>query len=202
LEVQQTYIDKSKLILSEYYDSSQFEILNCPIEQFDVNRQYDIVVASGVLYAVFDSFAFIDKLSKLAKEMIIIETKHPYAGFRNLWSNISDERRKELSKKVKLIQMYDDNHMVDADSESFYSITSSKVSIASLAIMFKNQGWSHDPLLYDLAEKEIPEVYDILNHDRYMARFIPGNIGITHFYKEIHNPDARKISWTGNLIHQ
>lgn len=197
VEVQQTYVDLSSQLLSKYHSQEKFTIVKQPAEKLTFDHKFDIIVASGVLYGIFNPFAFIESLTALAREQIIIESKHPFLGYRKLWGENADVKfLKDRAVKIPMIVPWDDNRMTDADSDGMYVIGSSKVSVAALDMLFKNHGWRQDLSLYHQAEQQIPKVYDIEFSDRFMTRFVPdASCSIRHFYQEIHNPDAKINSW-------
>lgn len=197
VEIQQTYIDLSSRLLSKYHAPEKFSIQNQTAESLQFDSKFDIIVASGVLYSVFDPFALIKSLSGLAREQIIIESKHPYRGFRRLFGfDANIDMLKDRAKKLPMIVPNDSNYMTHADSEVFVHVASSNVSVPALALLFQNHGWEHDWTLYHAAEREIPWVYDLAQCDRYMTRFVPNDsCSVRHFYKEIHNPNAITVPW-------
>ena len=66
IEQLERYVKPSNKLFKKYYQSNQYNIIQTSINKFVSNKKYDIVVASGMLYAVFDSFCFIKKITELA----------------------------------------------------------------------------------------------------------------------------------------
>jgi len=82
VEVQDHYINTSEQLLAKYWPQADARIVGLEIEQFlDVamanNEQWDIVVASGILYAFFDTFGILAKIAAVAKECVTVDTIQP-----------------------------------------------------------------------------------------------------------------------------
>jgi hypothetical protein len=69
-------------------------------------------------------------------------------------------------------------------------VAASLVSITALKTMMKNHGFEYDESMYNQAELEIPEIYNVINHNRYLAKFFISNTKLVHLESEIKNPDA------------
>ncbi len=193
IEQLERYVTPSNKLFKKYYQSNQYEIIHTSIDTFVSDKKYDIVVASGMLYAVFDSFCFIKKITELAKETIIIDTVHPFNGYRRLFPEASDEDRKRVSKTLSIVQPSERIRMQGVNANGSVRITASIVSLQALILLMKNNKFSYDSKLYDLAEKEIPYYYNITVHNRYMAKFFPQET-IDNSNQEI------AVQWNGNSI--
>lgn len=82
VEVQEPYISNSEQLLAKYWPQAEARIVPMEIEQFlDVaianNEQWDVVVASGILYAFFNTFGILEKITAVAKECVTIDTIQP-----------------------------------------------------------------------------------------------------------------------------
>jgi SAM-dependent methyltransferase len=79
VEIQDTYYQKSKDLLSKNFDSNKFAIVKDEIESFLDNainnkQKYDVVLIAGVLYAFLNVFSLLEKVSKVTTEAVIIDT--------------------------------------------------------------------------------------------------------------------------------
>ena len=202
LEPQRKFVEDSRDILGLYYKQEQFEVIEEPLDTFDTTRKWDVVVASGVLYGVFDQYACIKKLASLAKESIIIESQHVFASGKLLFAKPpSPEWTRERMKTLNLIQISDDMPiMIDAESNSNFSCTGAIISPKALSILFKHYGWAFDDTSYLQSEREIPEHYDAGHPTgrRYMARFYPSNVRSPSFTDVYNSPIAKRTPWHGN----
>jgi hypothetical protein len=200
LEVQDEYVLLSNELLSKYNDDNKFDIVKSSFEHFTTDKKYDIVVASGVIYGVFDPYTFVNKITSLATTAIIIESRHPYNAFKTLFPKCTPAERYAISRTVSLVQVTEaSGDMIDAKApRQITGFASCIPSIVGLSTIFKNCGWEHDPRLYDLAEQEIPQVYNVLHHNRFMAKYIPSNSKLQFFCEEINNPQPNILrSWNG-----
>ena len=172
IEMQPAFVNTSIQWLSKYYDPTTFEIFNQSLEDFVSIEKFDIVVCAGVLYAIFDTFAAVNKLTNLAKETIIIESLHPFYGYKGLYKNQSDEYLHQIAKEISIIETKRRSGMVDARAERSLMIVGSLPSLNSLIMMFENLSWQYDSELYDQAEQQMPENFNLLQSNRFMAKFI------------------------------
>jgi len=202
LEIQKNYASLSQTILSKYYTQSKFEIINQGLDDFKSDQKYDIVICSGVLYGLFDPFAAIQKLAALAKETIIIESLHPYHGYRSLFKEATDDQLQVLSKELCLIENRRRSHMVDARAERSLMIVGSLPSLNSLIMMFEDLNWQYDSELHKQAEQQMPEDYNLLRTSRFMAKFIYNKNcnQLKYFKEEINKEVPESIVWRGNSI--
>jgi hypothetical protein len=69
VEIQKDYREESINLLSEYWTSEQFQILDSLPQE-----PCDITLASGVIHGHFDTFCILNKLCSLTKERLVIES--------------------------------------------------------------------------------------------------------------------------------
>tara|TARA_R110000868_G_C10958404_1_gene768280 strand:- start:2079 stop:2960 length:882 start_codon:yes stop_codon:yes gene_type:complete len=200
LEAQQDFVDHSNNLFAEYFPNGGWENITEAIETFETDRKWDIVIASGVLYACFDSFDFIKRVSSWANETVIFDTVHPFNGYRRLFPDASDDDRLRVSTELSIVQPSERIRMNIAALGHSVRIAASIVSVRALALMMKNQGFDYDPLLYSQAETEMPYYYDIRQHNRYMAKFFVSNVGANLFEKALEDPHNFEVAsvWNGN----
>jgi 2-polyprenyl-3-methyl-5-hydroxy-6-metoxy-1,4-benzoquinol methylase len=79
VEIQQSYINKSRELLSNYWDSSKFEIVESEITEFLklLTGKYDVVFACGILYGFLNTFEILELIAKSAESYIIIDSSFP-----------------------------------------------------------------------------------------------------------------------------
>jgi predicted nicotinamide N-methyase len=202
LEPQSKFVEDSRDILGKYYKPEQFDVIEEPLDTFEATKKWDVVIASGVLYGVYDQYECIAKLSSLANESIIVESQHPFSAGRLLFAAPpSPEWMRERMKTLKVIQVADDwPMMIDAESNANFSYCGSIISVAALTTLFKRYGWSLDDASYLQSEKEMPENYDAgsATGSRYMTRYYPDEVTAPTFSEVYKNPTAKKIPWRGN----
>jgi hypothetical protein len=206
LEPQKKFVDVSRDLLGTYFEKDRFTVIQDSFDTFNTAGKWDIIVASGVLYGVYDQYQGVEKLTRMATESVVIESQHPFLGGKLLFSKTIDKDwLRYRMRNLNIIQVTDETMMVDADSDSNYSFVGSMASVAALTVLFNKYGWQYDKKTYDLAESNIPEIYDVGTDtgSRYMARYFPGNQKKETFTEVISNPKAKKISWhSGNSTSQ
>ena len=79
VEVQEPYIATSQQLLKKYWPEADTNIIGMEIEQFldqaiARGQCWDIVIASGILYAFLDVFGLLAKISSVAGECVAIDT--------------------------------------------------------------------------------------------------------------------------------
>jgi len=191
IEQLERYSLPSEQLFKKYYDPGQYNIVQSSFADYTSDQHFDIVIASGMLYAVFDSFDFVRKIAGLAKETIIIDTVHPFNGYRRLFPNATDEQRSAVSKTLSIIQPSERIRMQGVSEKGSIRITASIVSLSALILLMKQNNFGYDDSLYSQAETELPYYYDIKNHNRYMAKFFPQPISQDLTQENV-------IIWNGN----
>jgi len=79
VELQTYYFENSKRMLTKYWDTNKFNIVQQDIEEFlDIaiaeNRKYDYVLAAGVIYGFVDIVNILKKISKVSNEYMMLDT--------------------------------------------------------------------------------------------------------------------------------
>ena len=79
VEIQKTYYDNSTFALSKYWPSDKFTLANESLEDFldraiANNVQYDHVLVAGVLYAFINFMSVLEKITKVARKSVVIDT--------------------------------------------------------------------------------------------------------------------------------
>jgi SAM-dependent methyltransferase len=79
VEIQPRYVADSKTLLGKYWPESDFSIYEQNIEEYldeciSIGVQYDVVVASGVLYAFLNIVGILEKISKVSSYCVTIDT--------------------------------------------------------------------------------------------------------------------------------
>lgn len=201
LEVQPNFANLSNVLLSQRFPN-KFNIIHQSIEDFQIEKQFDIVVAAGVMFGVVDVFAFCNKLAKLSKERIVVEALHPYDGMRMLLSNISIDDRRKMLEELSLIRVNDNMGMtVDHTQGNLLGITGCEVGIGALNSIFRRLGWEQTQL-HRYSTKSFPEFYDCENSNRYLVEYEYTGSSVKEFYKEHNNPNNKITLWNGNSTTQ
>ena len=183
VEIQPDFIRISETLLSKHFPN-KFTIIKQPIQEFDTTEKYDIVVAAGVMFGVFDVFEFCKKLISLSKERIVIESLHPYDGMRMILPHIDINQRRQVLEKTAVIRINDDTELTLANTLANMSgVVGCEVSIGALDIIMRRLGWEQTDL-YRYANKRFPEFYDCEYSNRYLVEYEFTGSTIKEFYKE------------------
>jgi len=204
LEPQQDFVDHSNDLFREYFPNGGWENITQSMEQFTTERKWDIVIASGVLYACLDSFEFVKTVCSWSKDVVIFDTVHPFNGYRRLFPDATDEDRYRVSNTLSIIQPSERIRMNIASLNHSIRVAASIVSPRALNLLMRNQGFDHDPALYQRAEQEISYYYDVRKHNRFMAKYICAPVGANVFKKALDDPKNFEMAslWNGNSIKQ
>jgi hypothetical protein len=119
VELQDTYYQTSKRLLPKA------EIIQADIETFlrTTDRQWEVVIAAGILHGVFNPFKIIDMLDKIATDYIIIE------------SNETVERG------VPTIHFRQTNMVKDDDMSKPYTGIATVIGSTALEFIMAEYGW-------------------------------------------------------------
>jgi len=76
VDIQQDFCDKSNELLSKYWTEDKYNI-ECveTLDFLNIGKQYDIVIASGIIHCYFNSISFLEAVARCAKEVIVIESQ-------------------------------------------------------------------------------------------------------------------------------
>jgi SAM-dependent methyltransferase len=76
VDINRNFCNNSKAMLGKYWKENQFDIVCSDVLNYlkENDKQYDIVVASGVIHGYLDVFQLIKLISETSSEYIVIET--------------------------------------------------------------------------------------------------------------------------------
>jgi hypothetical protein len=200
LEIQKQYAELSNQILSKYYNKSQFEIVNESFEDFISNKNFDIVVCFSALHGILDTFSALKKISELAKEIIIIESAHPFKGYKEFFAINNDEELKHIAKNICMIENKRSFPMIDARHNSTLLVAGSLPSLGSIKFILENFNWEYNDDLYELAENSMSEYYNLKTTAKFISKFHfnPNSNSLKILKNEIVNPNSTSVLWTNN----
>jgi tRNA (cmo5U34)-methyltransferase len=167
VDIQQSFCDKSKELLSKHWSDDKFTIERQETLEYLIcsgHQTYDIVIASGIIHCYVNSIGFIEQLSNVAKEYVVIETQE------------ADE-----SSGIPAIQFKIFNMVSDSIGKPYAGWSSAVGFNAMRALMGENGFDLHGDRIYP---KKIEGTHDAYNDDiqinvseiyaapkRYMARY-------------------------------
>lgn len=182
VELDKGFADQATANLSNRFPHSDWSIECTDILQFlsSNDKKFDIVMASGIIYAIMDVHGFLEKLSKIAGT-IIIESVHPMDDWRDVLSkSLPPERADELIEQIDPTWMFEQfsimrtrrNYMVKGQSGTYYEDSfGTYPSMASLDMIMNRLGFADDRRLYKNLKQAYPDLY---GRKRFAMRFDKG----------------------------
>lgn len=128
VEIQDKYVNDSRTILSKYWPG-KFDIVQAELEGF-LDKcileeiKFDVVVASGVLYAFLDIVKILEKISRVSNKTILVDTMY-----------VQDAGNKGV------IIIKNDSTMVYAEGAKTFTGIGSTCNLTALDIIFKTCGF-------------------------------------------------------------
>lgn len=128
VEIQPYYFDTSNLILSKYWTTDKFTIVQQDVETFldeciKKNIQYDYVLAAGIIYGFLDIVSLLKKICKVSRYHVLIETMNLPI---------------EYNSNHGFILINNSEHMIkgdDSETKEYYTGPSSRISLSALDIV-------------------------------------------------------------------
>ena len=76
VEIQKSFCEKSNLLLSQDWNTSQYQIFESSLDAFvqSTEQKWDIVLAAGVIHGFFDPYSVIKKIGDLSNHYVVVET--------------------------------------------------------------------------------------------------------------------------------
>lgn len=218
VELQNYYVDHSNILLKKYWDSDKFVIVQQEIEDFldekiAQNKKYDYVLAAGVIYCFLNMVSILDKLSKITREAIVIETiNYPDSapgygsiGAKNIDPNDSVKKYGEIlvTSSQPMVKSVD-----DTTNDIYYEGIASRISINALDIIMSTNSFNRTeeillPEKFENSYDPFREQYHKFENDkqgplRYIARYFRGS-SVTETLKDAiikgDSVDINKKSW-------
>jgi SAM-dependent methyltransferase len=192
IEIQETYFNQSQEILAKYWPKEKFTIIKQNLEDFldhciANNIQYDFVLASGVLYAFLNIISILEKISKVSRKVVIIDTMFV--------------PNKSKSKRG-LISLRPDMPMVYANGQKTFTGLGASLNINALDLLMRTNSFhrtedvivppitvdSHDGYTDLIVSEE-----DTINPVRYMVRYYRTNSALVPLITKIVNNDIADV---------
>jgi hypothetical protein len=149
--------------LKKYFPKDKWDIQNTSVEEYlqNTDTKFDVVIASGILYAFFDPIPILEKISEIGN-LIIIENRSQ--------KNIIETTALD---EAPYIVFGNTQRMIMGVSESEIEYYSSLPSIGFFKYYFKFMGFDYDASTHDRLKEMIPAYY--LYGNRFALRFKKNN---------------------------
>jgi 16S rRNA G966 N2-methylase RsmD len=149
------------------FDSSRWQIVNQSVEDFFKTnaKKYDIVIASGLLYAFFEPIPILKHIANCA-DTIIIESAHPYN--HNKPSVLTEQQMNSVRCSPEWLQFIETEPFISYRRQSMLwgtdgeeLIFNSSVPSMGFVIQYmKTIGFEYDPSVNDSLKNRLPDVYN------------------------------------------
>jgi 16S rRNA G966 N2-methylase RsmD len=147
--------------LRRYFPDS-WDIVNMDVEKYlsRGNLQYDIIIASGIIFSLFDPIPFLHTIASMS-DCLIIDSVHPKC-FKD--AIITDE----LIENAPLISFRVDQAMTWQQNTINYP--ASNPGLGFLKYYLEILGFEYQSSCYDQLKQECPSLYH--SRERYGCRFV------------------------------
>lgn len=156
VEIQNFYYETSVRLLQYHFNSEKFLLIKQDIPEFldSTDQKFDVVLASGILYGFLDPIVILEKLTKITKKYLIIDTRYVPVRRKDPENGIILIQRKERMVKVS-----------NSDVHDFFEGIGSRISSTALDIVLNTLGFE---LEEEVKVEPITDTFDpyntILNH--------------------------------------
>lgn len=132
VEIQDFYYDTSIKLLNQHFNQEKFLIIKEDITNFldSTDQKFDVVLASGILYGFLDPIILLEKLTKVTKKYLIIDTRYVPVRQKDPENGIVLIQRKEKMVKVS-----------NSDAHDFFEGVGSRISTTALDIVLNTLGF-------------------------------------------------------------
>lgn len=151
VEVQDYYFNTSNHLLSKYFTTEQFNIVQQDIIEFldSSTLKFDIVLASGILYGFLDPIDLLQKLTKVTNEYLVIDTRYVPVKNKDYQTGIVLVQRKERMVKA-----------IDENQHGFFEGIGSRICINALDIVLNSYSFVLDE---EVKVDNITDTFDSYN---------------------------------------
>lgn len=161
VELQTGFADIARTNLTKYYQQDQWEIYNGAIEDFLAKneKQFDVIVISGVLYGIVDYYSTLKKLTEISK-LIVLESIVPSKMEWPDGTKVPLEIQVQLSQ-LPLVQYVPEIGHSDVSGVKSIKYQGTFMTIPAVEAVMGHLGWAVDRTPADTLARTIPDLYDI-----------------------------------------
>lgn len=149
--------------LKKYFSEDRWDIQNTSVEEYlkNTDTKFDIVIASGIIYAFFDPIPILEKIAEIGN-ILVIESRYQK-------NQINNEKLEEES----FIVFGEPQRMMVGLTESEIQYYASLPSVGFLKHYFRIMGFDYDSYTYNALKEQLPKYYHYNN--RFALRFVKSN---------------------------
>jgi cyclopropane fatty-acyl-phospholipid synthase-like methyltransferase len=173
VEVQPEYADRSEQLLAMQLNANTFQVARQDVRAFlELNpKQYDIVLACGIINAFIDPFAILKLIAEASSKEVVIDAMYPWGT---------------ADQGIALIEICEDAQIINVAtanrSDQYFKATGTRLTPTALKVIMKGLGFGYsEPLMpAPNTDKRVHDAYhDPLERDttstvpfRYALRFV------------------------------
>lgn len=151
VEVQPELADTSNSLLSKYWTSNQYSIVQQDLRSFldetiASDKKYDVIVMLGVIYAFLDTYTILSKVASICNYSIVIESNYT----------------KSVPKSGAFIQIHDNQNLNSTVPNHAYQGVGARPNPDAMAIMMDTLGFNNpEGLIYPdpITDKTVHDSY-------------------------------------------
>lgn len=149
--------------LKKYFDENKWNVYEGYVEDFfkDNNQQFDIIVASGIIYCYFNPNEFIDELVARSNN-IILESRNPTRRWveEQVFLPFTPKQTR-LLEMAPLILGYSRGAPMMHDKGGDYNFTGTCPTQGYVDLYFELKGYEEDEIVHNKLQETIPNVYNL-----------------------------------------
>jgi predicted nicotinamide N-methyase len=165
VEYQEPFVKSSSELLTKYYPQKKWEIIQSSIEDYLRSRtdDFDIVLASGVLYAFSDVIGILTAMAGIANALVI-ESRHP----QTLWKTafLSAAMKKTLIQSKHYIEFIENEPFISLGREAMVMpgeqtmyFKGTRPSMGAIKYVMQNLDFQYVDAMNLALKRRIPEWY-------------------------------------------
>lgn len=154
VEIQNSYVQKSRLLLAEHWSPDQFIIEQVELEHFikHCDKKFDVIFVCGIIYGFLNTYEMLKSISNLADRCVVVDTSYP---------------TKLFAMDQSVIEVTTQQHMIQSSSDKTYTGLGARPSPAALNLIMNNLGFeAKEKILFPRQLKTIQD------HDSYHSPLI------------------------------
>jgi hypothetical protein len=165
VELNKDFYDIAISLMETYFANHEWFLFNTDILEFLIKNEttYDVVIASGIIYSVTDTWDFLRKITQIG-DTILIESDHPIGLMYMLLDKLPTKFKEKIDvmsvlETVPFVLLQQTNMIKDIDGNHHENLQGALPSIQSLVMMMQEYDYHASFDSYQKLKEKIPEVY-------------------------------------------
>lgn len=165
VEFQERFVKSSSELLTKYYPDKKWEIIQSSIEDYLVAQTgvFEVVLASGVLYAFSDVVGILQAMARIA-DVLVIESRHPRTFMKTTF--LSDSMKRALIYSKPYVEFIENEPFISLGREAMIMpneqtiyFKGTRPSMGAIRYIMENLGFQYVDRMNQVLKKRIPEWY-------------------------------------------